>query len=198
MSDKERCAVPEGVEWPRFDDGTPVAIGDTVEDEFGAPFKVESMEFFDGACTVYGDVSHYHYLSGETMRRAHKPVLDRDGVPIEVGDTVYSAAEGDELYGDEPLEVVRVNTDPDDHKPVEIRTKERYYFRYPSHHLTHERPDSWERLEVDAGKGACGYFGSEYCECGGCPHEMDPDCNVVMARDIVRRAKALAGVVGDE
>lgn len=58
-------------------------------------------------------------------------------------------------------------------------------------------PDSWERLEKDAKKDACEYFGygpgSIYNKCTSCPAYGD-DCGPAMAQDIVRRAKALAGV----
>lgn len=60
--------------------------------------------------------------------------------------------------------------------------------------LTHQRPvaDSWERLEEDAGKGACDYFGHEDdMVCRGCP-ASGKGCEETMARDLVRRARALA------
>lgn len=64
-------------------------------------------------------------------------------------------------------------------------------------------PDSWERLEWDAGKDTCKYF-NQTCSasCSACPaksDETDPRiCFNVMARDLVRRAKALAGVSDGE
>ena len=58
--------------------------------------------------------------------------------------------------------------------------------------------DSWERLEKDAMSGLCEYFGMGDAEdCKGCPSygdRLSNGCNSVMACDIVRRAKALAGV----
>ena len=58
--------------------------------------------------------------------------------------------------------------------------------------LTHERPDTWERLEEDAGKDPCGYFGFDGEEtCGKCP-ASGKNCEQTMAIDIVRRAKALS------
>lgn len=48
-------------------------------------------------------------------------------------------------------------------------------------------PDSWERLKEDVAKDPCVYF--------GCGDDRSPtSCNSVMACDIIRRAKALAGV----
>lgn len=58
-------------------------------------------------------------------------------------------------------------------------------------------PDSWERLEEDARSGLCEYFGMGDAEdCKECPaygDRLSTSCNSVMARDIIRRAKALAG-----
>ena len=63
-----------------------------------------------------------------------------------------------------------------------------------------EPKDSWERLEEDAEKLACEYFGRERekCPCLGCrSREIDPctakDCEFNKTIDIVRRARALAG-----
>ena len=53
-------------------------------------------------------------------------------------------------------------------------------------------PDSWERLEEDAGKDPCGYFGFDGEEpCGKCP-ASGKNCEQTMAQDLVRRCRALA------
>lgn len=58
-------------------------------------------------------------------------------------------------------------------------------------------PDSWERLEGDAQKNACDYFGVECdseAKCRMCPHfQDDRDCSLDMNADIVRRAKRPRG-----
>lgn len=55
-------------------------------------------------------------------------------------------------------------------------------------------PDSWERLEEDAAKTSCGYFGRSGL-CVGCPAlAISQMCNVAKSQDIVRRAKALSGL----
>lgn len=63
-------------------------------------------------------------------------------------------------------------------------------------------PDSLEQLEEDAAKGLCGYFGMDDApDCKGCPAYEDRlscACNITMASDIIRRAKALAGVTDGE
>lgn len=63
-------------------------------------------------------------------------------------------------------------------------------------------PDSWERLEEDARKTPCDYFRVDCPNgCDGCPAESDITdphiCYEAMARDLIRRAKSLAGVCGE-
>ena len=56
----------------------------------------------------------------------------------------------------------------------------------------YEWPDSWERLEGDAGKDPCGYFGFDGEEtCGKCP-ASGKNCEQTMALDLIRRCRALA------
>lgn len=53
------------------------------------------------------------------------------------------------------------------------------------------RPDSWERLEADVKKNPCEYFGMPDEGCDVCPGK-DSGCLDAYARDILRRAKAIA------
>ena len=68
-------------------------------------------------------------------------------------------------------------------------------------HLTHcTLPDSWERLEEDAEKDSCSYFEqveSDDHSCYDCPAH-NKGCTKFMIHDVVRRAKALAGVTDGE
>lgn len=75
--------VPEGVEWPRFEDGEPVRIGDAVESLSGNVFEVECVE-------VYGDHAKLHapfkglfrVERGESVKRPEQPdtqaIIDED------------------------------------------------------------------------------------------------------------------------
>lgn len=64
-----------------------------------------------------------------------------------------------------------------------------------------DSPDSWERLEKDIeriGSGAvdpdnCYYFDEEGMKCSECPAKDSWPCSRYIARDVLRRAKALAG-----
>ena len=102
---------------------------------------------------------------------AHK-VLDADGVEINVGDSMYVANDGDGPYIvcdiDENIDRIELFWHENRNEKLFIA----------ANRLTHTRPDSWERLEEDA--------------------EFNDETGIVGGNlDIVRRAKALAGVEVD-
>ena len=175
--------MPEGMEWPRFEDGEPVRIGDRVmTHNFGQESTVTSVRLHDGGSSVF-----YRWCGeddgasvyGERVKRPAPKVYDADGVPIHVGETVYV------IGHDEPLAVGGFAADGrvlmDFHNDDSLG--------YRPEKLTHERPDSWKLLEEDAGKNPF-----DYCKDVG--HRLDTceNSEAYKARDLVRRAKALAGV----
>lgn len=244
-----RRLMPEGMEWPRFEDGEPVRFGDVVSDgyETGRVYYVT----FDTVNPVIigftdetpdqdpGTWLEVSVNDGERVKRSAPKVLDADGVEIRVGDTVYDMVgdrhevkgfgkQGDvllEFHNDESLGwrpsnfTHRAPVLAADGKP--LREGEHVYhvetgaelvvkelpkpgeyqavvvFAPPASHLTsfdpdqltHEQPDSWERLEEDAGKNPFGY-------CKDVGHRLDTceNSEAYKARDLVRRAKKLAGV----
>ena len=104
--DAER-ALPDGMEWPRFEDGGLVKVGDEVE------YKGETMRVYlatfdaDGWalwCSREGIDGRLSGAYGERVKRSAPKVLDADGVPIKVGDTVYFV-DGDAR----PLAVERID-----------------------------------------------------------------------------------------
>ena len=104
--DAER-ALPADVEWPRFEDGELVRIGDELEFEgktmlvCDATFYADGWEFWcdrgDMSSRLYGPY-------GARVKRPAPKALDVDGVPIKVGDTVYFV-DGDAR----PLAVERID-----------------------------------------------------------------------------------------
>lgn len=129
----------------------------------------------------------------ERVNRPAPKVLDVDGVEIRVGETVYK------LEDSRPYTVKRIDGD---HVYINAGGSSFDIWTFPWA-LTHERPDSWERLEGDCAKSDV-----DYCAERGL---LDPSCDTVegdgstrhctdcgctcgekMARDLVRRAKALA------
>lgn len=238
--DAER-ALPEGMEWPRFEDGEPVRIGDELEFEgktmrvcevalyadgwalwcdredmsgrlygkYGERVKRPAPEVLDadGAPIEVGDVVYYdgepHPLTVVGITRdgkdalvdangeescveggrpqdfshdAPKPVLDAEGVLIKVGDTVYCNGE------DEPLMVSHIV----DSTKVALTADRVSYFQVNPSRLSHQCPDSWERIEEDAKLAP-----RDYLEKRGMNPEKTERIASMMA-DLVRRAKALA------
>lgn len=139
--DAER-ALPEGMEWPRFEDGDPVKVGDEVE------YKGETMRVYlatldaDGWalwCSREGIDGRLSGSFGERVKRPAPKVFDADGAPIKVGDTVYFV-DGDAR----PLTVERI--DANGGEPAVDLVYAGQILRWHSvnpEKLTHERPDSW-------------------------------------------------------
>ena len=230
-----RRLMPEGMEWPRFETGEPVRIGDEFTDGLGGTRVCTSVEFLACEEGVRDVLIHWDgddpdnamlvcMASGERVKRTAPKMLDADGAEIRVGDTVYDMVgdrhevkgfgkQGDvllEFHNDESLGwrpsnfTHRAPVLAADGKP--LREGEHVYhvetgaelvvkelpkpgeyqavvvFAPPASHLTsfdpdqltHERPDSWERLEADAKAW------------------VNP--TMEERADLVRRAKKLAGV----
>lgn len=137
--------------------------------------------------------------------------LDADGVPIEVGEVVYycDKESGEPKAGFGPFRVI-------DYGPHAQAVLLRYekggvdgYGNYSESFescelLTHRKPDSWEKLEEDARKGPCNYFGiledrAVTCiKCQKSTQATGHSCRVNMQIDLVKRAKRLAGIEEQE
>ena len=180
--DAER-ALPEGVEWPRFEDGELVGFGDEVEFE-GETWKVTGVGFespgFDIGLRCGLNIGAMSGSYGERVKRPTPKVLDADGAPIEVGDTVYFVGGSGTRFAVKDI----------DFKPdgpfVDIIDEDRYSATVNPESLTHKRPDSWERIEEDAKLAPRAYL-----EKRGMNPEKTERVASMMA-DIVSRAKALA------
>ena len=197
--DAER-ALPEGVEWPRFEDGELVGIGDEVSVE-GETWEVRYIILRSECWALKVDRDYQTAIVrgnyGERVKRPTPKVLGADGAPIEVGDTVYCDGE------DDPLKVESFD-DPGCVYLTSVKDSDGTYYTVEPSRLSHERPDSWERIEEDAAKRVCEYAGAkksvvdaDRCTCIDCPYDVpgphtDAGCHERMRLDLVRRAKALA------
>lgn len=122
--------------------------------------------------------------------------LDADGEPIRIGDEVNIDGDamtvlGYRLHDDMLLLVAK------DKKSGLFFTPEPSRVR----HFKPELADSWEKLEADANKTVCGYVDAPLDEdglttCEGCRFEHLGECHQEMARDVLKRAKKLAGIDG--
>lgn len=139
--DAER-ALPEGVEWPRFEDGGLVGIGDELEFEGKTMLVCDATFYADGWalwCDREDMSGRLCGRYGEHVKRPAPEVLDADGAPIKVGDTVYFV-DGEAR----PLTVERI--DANGGEPAVDLVYAGQILRWHSvnpEKLTHERPDSW-------------------------------------------------------
>ena len=173
--------------WPRFGDtGECAWFGDAVAAGV-SNITVEAIEFTAQGAYVKdgqdGDWSTSVPAKGR-LKRPARVVLDADGVEIKMGDTVWhhrgfahgvvTSIDAGSLMGT----VCYVNGGVE--------------FRDAAKDLTHTRPDSWERLEEDAGEDPF-----RYCKTVGKRLDTFDNAEVFKSADIVRRAKKLAKVEVD-
>lgn len=183
--------------WPKFEDGNYVQLGDKAVansgENAGKEFIVRNI-YFEGAHGKLRssalDGCYWNWKSADTrVERPAPKVLDADGVEIKVGDTVWSS-----MYGDNSFTVSRFAKNCEGETLAMVNEMGS---GLPPSTVTHARPDSWERLERDAEKSICDYFGSSsspdsLCE-DGCPGLNSPvSCGVLMKLDLISRAKAIA------
>lgn len=84
--------MPEGMEWPMFEDGDPVRIGDEFMGKDGKTYTVQQVQFIGKCFSLYDFCdrkAQFNAFYGERVKRPATKVLDADGVEIRVGDTVY-------------------------------------------------------------------------------------------------------------
>lgn len=164
---------------PLFEDGTPVKVGDRFLIYEGINGEVDNFYVCDDGSFAIND---FQYDQDQRVMKPKQPeALDADGVPIEVGDKLYFV-EGD----DTPLKCIGF----DDYGNVTFRDwKETGTIAYENPTVfTHKKPDSWEQLEEEALWESCDYCEQRKIETVGVfPWTAQKE-------DIIRRAKALAGV----
>ena len=179
VDEVERRLMPDGVEWPKVD-GKLVDFGAGYEPSLGV--LKAFVIYNNGACEV---MSHDGIIKNVTEIHAVKPkVLDADGVPIREGDTVWLTGESEYSW---------TVTDVSERHVGGYCNEDGSSLDMHSKSLTHakpEQPDTWERLEHDAEKTVCEYFGANY-DCANCPLES-ARCAEEVKKDIIRRAKKLA------
>ena len=179
-------------------DGVEIRVGD---DLYGCesgrgPFKVLSVlaDSAEVKLMSYLDGSEFTTCAATFTHRA--PVLAADGKPLREREKPYRVDNGKQV------EIRRI--DPSYGEScvfVGVDGMAYGYWLRPDQ-LTHERPvsDTWERLEEDAKRPTCDYFGhgiEESCETCHAYTDSTPQggrgCRYAQMADLVRRAKALAG-----
>lgn len=143
----DRCTLPR----PRFEDGEPVQFGELVNSNLVGAVKVSAIEFTEDGTYVKdepdGDWSTSLEVTTNRLKRPAPEVLGADGLPIKVGDAMWS------LSGAGPLTVTSLHTDdptPDggDSPWADLDDDGLYSWIYAGS-LTHTPPDTLERLRDD-------------------------------------------------
>lgn len=137
--------LPEGIEWPRFTDGELVRFGDEFVSWDGETHKVRTVEIFSpevdhdyaiNSRATHNFVGGKKSSHGEFVKRPEPEVLDADGVPIKVGDTVYA-------HNAEPLTVRELTS-----KALTlIEDSNGILWEIRSDKLTHRKPDTQESID---------------------------------------------------
>lgn len=208
--DRVKCPALEVL----LGDGKPVSKGETVYviesgiertvKNFGTKL-CEGMDGWDGSPWVMFD--NGSWMHARDLTHEH-PVLGADGLPIKVGDTVWlvdeysqyagsnGSANGNEysLLGVDPQETLFVEYD-------RLVVSGKNYVRLSTCNawchaswLTHTPPDTQERIDEDAEKFHCVYFGG-YSACGTCPASTGElskkSCKQQQIFDLLRRQREL-------
>ena len=121
--------------------------------------------------------------------------VDADGVPWTCADVdkSFSLTDGDKATDGTVREIAYA-------WPLEgWWIVDQYDTHYPAdkcRHVKPEPPDSQERIDADARKGACEYFGHSGKSCIGCPADggtTPAPCTRIQMSDLLRRQRELDG-----
>lgn len=192
--------MPGGMEWlldvwPKWSNGDYCKFGDWwTADKYGdyEPKQLRRLVFYTPEQLREweqdeGDNFGYEWdfmRPSDTTYRPDKaesphrdPVLAADGKPPREGETVYLIDSPTAFVVDD------IMTREDGATVVHLKDGAWHLPQY----LTHERPESWERIEEDANKNPF-----DYCKDVG--HSLDTceNSEAYKSRDLVRRAKKLA------
>ena len=210
LADIRGRLMPEGMEWllevwPKWSNGEYCKFGDWwVSDNYGVskPKRFRRLSIYTPEQLDewgQGDGESYDY-EWDFLRPAdpkYRPdkleppaskVLAADGEPLEVGQTVYVIANGKTYHVTEVDAVSKLFRS--------LEQVDSSYWLDPMC-FTHQRPDSWERIEEDAdalaeaeinGEGSYN-AANDYCTRHGL---KDGTVWVLVAQDLVRRCRALA------
>ncbi|WP_303202500.1 hypothetical protein [Raoultibacter timonensis] len=133
IGELDKRIMPEGMEWPRFEDGEKVKFGD----EFAWGIRKRKCtatklgsEGFALLDKSIGNSAWHGYSYTERVKRPEPEVLAADGLPIREGETVYSIHDGKRatvksLFGNIGLQMESDDGDCFETAPL---------------NLTHERP----------------------------------------------------------
>lgn len=167
MSEREKLILDM---WPKFEDGEYVWFGDEVD---GLRGGIDNIDLYERTTNLYDVDVNLIMCFGERLKRPAPKVLDADGVEIKVGDTVWYRSLCT-MGSMRKATVIGFDENSLGGKLATLKDEALKTWYIDPKKITHVQPDSWERLEEDAAD----------------LDDMPCDFN---AKDLIRRAKALAG-----
>ncbi len=185
MAELDRRLMPSGMEWPTVD-GKPVDFVTGYEPSLGV---LEAVSIYsNGACEV---MSHDGIINSVTEIHISAPeVPAADGEPLREGETVWEVETGDGYVVER---IYSGTTEPDfpGHTVACRRPDDIVTHMFKPSQLTHERPDSWERIEEDA-KSLCHDIAMYLGDYSPSDFEKSGDSVQDRVIETVRRCRALA------
>lgn len=188
----ERCAIPR----PRFDDEEPVQSSDMEEIGAMATYRVYMDGSWEFEPDKYEDETSpkpWDAQFGTRNDRVKRPApeaLGADGKPIVAGETVWGILSGIEGI---------VNSLNDDSTAYVEWDDGRWSPCIDCCNLTHTPPDTQQKIDEDAEKFHCVYFGG-YSACGTCPASTGElskkSCKQQQIFDLLRRQRELDARTG--
>lgn len=186
MAELDKRLMPPGMEWPRFDDGEMVNVGDYILHD-GKSERVQGIYLYKASVTlslVGVDHEKLHTIKyGERVKRPEPEVLGADGLPIEQGQTVYyakgpnaTAFVASEIHGD--MVRIKIADEPDG------------ALVFPGK-LTHTPPETQDRIDDDVVD-----FANKCAEYTG--RASSNDWFAVEVREFLRRQRELDAKTGGE
>lgn len=172
---------------PRYEDGEPLRF-DYCTDELSGVEKFIFLRSGGGCCQMQdADGNICNVYPGERVKRRPTPeALGADGLPIKAAETVYDTETGEE-------HVVR----------LPLAGTGKTFFEGGGYldpaYLTHTPPDTQQKIDEDAEKFHCVYFGG-YSACGTCPASTGElskkSCKQQQIFDLLRRQRELDARTG--
>ena len=149
-----KAQLPDGIEWPRFEDGELVKFGDAVDTDGPTINHVSTITIYEnGRFRMHGtsanstsdeSIGEWCFRYGEPVKRPEPEVLDADGVPIKVGDTVWY--EGEKFV---VVDVFRDGVNLDSPKKDECGFAVHSVGNAEPDFCTHRKPDTFESVAAE-------------------------------------------------
>lgn len=146
----DKRLMPPGMEWPRFEDGEKVCIGDEFMGKDGKTYTVKEVQF-TGKCFFLYDYCdrkpQFNGFYGERVKRPKQDPIGADSLPIKNGDTVRGTHEK------EPMRVVDTNSIEFGCRHIKCEKIGKGFYSYRPEELTHNIPaigaDGWTICDND-------------------------------------------------